>query len=127
MRWAPDLAKEAEEWANKIARANTLKHASQSERKNAGENIAMFSGRSVISSSTRTTMNIRQLSSCLYSNTYVQHSIIFPCRYDTAAEQAISMWYSEVEKYNFKMPTFQSGTGHFTQVMTAYTSYAPGL
>ena len=42
--------------------------------------------------------------------------IVSHCRYDTAAEQATDMWYSEVEKYNFKKPSFQPGTGHFTQV-----------
>ena len=82
LKWAADLASEAQEWANKIARANNLQHASKSERKNSGENIAMFSG-----------------------------------RFDTAAEQATGMWYSEVENYKFEKPSFQPGTGHFTQVV----------
>ena len=42
--WAEDLAKEAQAWAEKLARARTLQHASKSERKEAGENIAMFTG-----------------------------------------------------------------------------------
>jgi len=44
LTWAEDLAKEAQAWAEKLARARTLQHASKSERKEAGENIAMFTG-----------------------------------------------------------------------------------
>ena len=38
MKWADDL-----ECCN--ARARTLQHSSKSERKNAGENLAMFTGK----------------------------------------------------------------------------------
>ena len=44
MTWADDLANEAQSWAEKMAQARTLQHASKSERKEAGENIAMFTG-----------------------------------------------------------------------------------
>ncbi|KAL1261625.1 hypothetical protein QQF64_006890 [Cirrhinus molitorella] len=30
---------------------------------------------------------------------------------------AVDSWYSEIKKYNFSSPGFQSGTGHFTQVV----------
>lgn len=45
LKWADDLAKEAQAWAEKLARARTLQHSSKSERDNAGENLAMFTGR----------------------------------------------------------------------------------
>ena len=44
LSWADDLAKEAQAWAEKLANARTLQHASKSERNDAGENIAMFTG-----------------------------------------------------------------------------------
>ena len=45
LKWADDLAKEAQVWAEKLARARTLQHSSKQERNNAGENLAMFSGK----------------------------------------------------------------------------------
>jgi len=45
LKWADDLAREAQVWAEKLARARTLQHSSKSERKEAGENIAMFTGK----------------------------------------------------------------------------------
>jgi len=33
------------------------------------------------------------------------------------AEQAVSHWYNEIKKYNFKRPGFSGATGHFTQVV----------
>jgi uncharacterized protein YkwD len=33
------------------------------------------------------------------------------------AEQAVSHWYAEIKKYNFKRPGFSGATGHFTQVV----------
>lgn len=45
LKWADDLAKEAQAWAEKLARARTLQHSSKGERNNAGENLAMFTGR----------------------------------------------------------------------------------
>ena len=45
MKWADDLAREAQAWAEKLARARTLQHSSKSERENAGENLAMFTGK----------------------------------------------------------------------------------
>jgi len=80
--WAEDLAKEAQNWAEKLARARTLQHASKSERKEAGENIAMFTG-----------------------------------SYESAGEKATTMWYDEYKDYNFSRGGWQSGTGHFTQVV----------
>ncbi|XP_063065990.1 GLI pathogenesis-related 2 [Engraulis encrasicolus] len=32
-------------------------------------------------------------------------------------KEAVENWYSEIKDYNFKRPGFQSGTGHFTQVV----------
>lgn len=45
LTWSDEIAKEAQAWAEKLARAGKLQHASQAERKGYGENIAMFSGR----------------------------------------------------------------------------------
>ena len=42
---------------------------------------------------------------------------MFSGRYERAADEATDMWYSEVEKYNFKKGGWQGGTGHFTQVV----------
>lgn len=82
LKWADDLAREAQVWAEKLARARTLQHSSKSERNEAGENIAMFTG-----------------------------------KFDSAGEQASSMWYEEVKDYNFRRGGWQGGTGHFTQVV----------
>ncbi|KAL2100078.1 hypothetical protein ACEWY4_004472 [Coilia grayii] len=32
-------------------------------------------------------------------------------------KEAVDNWYSEIKDYNFRKPGFQSGTGHFTQVV----------
>ncbi|KAF6730593.1 Golgi-associated plant pathogenesis-related protein 1 [Oryzias melastigma] len=32
-------------------------------------------------------------------------------------KEAVEAWYSEIKDYNFAKPGFQSGTGHFTQVV----------
>ena len=40
LTWVEDLANDAQEYAKKLARAHTLRHASKSERKEAGENLA---------------------------------------------------------------------------------------
>ncbi|XP_020607070.1 Golgi-associated plant pathogenesis-related protein 1-like [Orbicella faveolata] len=45
LKWSDEIAKDAQAWAEKLARARSLQHASQSERKGTGENIAMFSGK----------------------------------------------------------------------------------
>ncbi|XP_013870114.1 Golgi-associated plant pathogenesis-related protein 1 [Austrofundulus limnaeus] len=31
--------------------------------------------------------------------------------------EAVDSWYKEIEKYDFSSPGYQSGTGHFTQVV----------
>lgn len=36
---------------------------------------------------------------------------------DELAEQAVSHWYNELKKYNYKRPGFSGTTGHFTQVV----------
>lgn len=82
LKWADDLAREAQAWAEKLARARTLQHSSKSERKDAGENIAMFTG-----------------------------------KFDSAGEEATTMWYDEYKDYNFRRGGWQGGTGHFTQVV----------
>lgn len=56
LKWADDLATEAQAWAEKLARARTLQHASKSDRKDAGENIAMFTGNFESSGEKATTM-----------------------------------------------------------------------
>jgi hypothetical protein len=38
------MAREAQKYAEKLARSGTLKHSSKSERDDMGENLAMFSG-----------------------------------------------------------------------------------
>ena len=45
LKWSEEIAKDAQAWAEKLARERRLQHASQSERKGTGENIAMFSGK----------------------------------------------------------------------------------
>ncbi|XP_024131590.1 Golgi-associated plant pathogenesis-related protein 1 [Oryzias melastigma] len=35
----------------------------------------------------------------------------------TTGKEAVEAWYSEIKDYNFAKPGFQSGTGHFTQVV----------
>lgn len=45
LKWSDKIAKEAQAWAEKMARSRKLQHASQSERDGNGENIAMFSGK----------------------------------------------------------------------------------
>ena len=45
VRWNSELARDAQVWADKIARQNSLQHASSQQRKGDGENLAMFSGR----------------------------------------------------------------------------------
>lgn len=82
LKWADDLAREAQAWAEKLARARALQHSSKSERKEAGENIAMFTG-----------------------------------KFDSAGEEATTMWYDEYKDYNFRRGGWQGGTGHFTQVV----------
>lgn len=44
LTWADDLATEAQAYAEKLASARKMQHASKSERKEAGENLAMFTG-----------------------------------------------------------------------------------
>lgn len=82
MKWADDLAREAQAWAEKLARARTLQHSSKSERKDAGENLAYFTE-----------------------------------RFDSAGEEATTMWYDEYKDYDFRRGGWQGGTGHFTQVV----------
>lgn len=45
MRWSDELARDAQAWAEKIARQNTLRHATSQERKGNGENLAFFGGK----------------------------------------------------------------------------------
>ncbi len=45
LRWSNELASDAQAWAEKIARENTLRHATSEERKRNGENLAYFGGK----------------------------------------------------------------------------------
>ena len=36
---------------------------------------------------------------------------------ELTGEKATTMWYDEVKYYDYKKPTFNSKTGHFTQVL----------
>jgi uncharacterized protein YkwD len=45
LRWNNDLARQAQAWAEKIARQNTLNHATSKERNGDGENLAYFGGK----------------------------------------------------------------------------------
>ena len=45
MRWSDQMAREAQAWAEKLAKERCLRHASKSERRDCGENIAMFTGK----------------------------------------------------------------------------------
>lgn len=36
---------------------------------------------------------------------------------EMTGQQAADMWYNEIKDYDFSNPGFQSGTGHFTQVV----------
>ena len=35
---------------------------------------------------------------------------------------ALRMWYSEIQKYDYNSPTFSLDTGHFTQIVWSNTS-----
>ena len=37
---------------------------------------------------------------------------------ELSGERVASMWYDEVKDYDYSRPTFNSKTGHFTQVST---------
>ena len=78
LTYSSSLGKEAQAWANKIAKEGKMKHADSSD----GENIYMAFGKD---------------------------------DYDGCV--AVDKWYSEVQKYDFHKAGFQSGTGHFTQVV----------
>ena len=41
LRWSPELAREAQDWAAMLAREGRMRHASAGERKGAGENLWM--------------------------------------------------------------------------------------
>jgi len=43
LTWNGELAREAEQWAQRLARENRLRHSSRDERNNAGENLWMGS------------------------------------------------------------------------------------
>ena len=45
LRWNNELARDAQAWAEKIARQNTLQHSTSQQRKGDGENLAFFGGR----------------------------------------------------------------------------------
>lgn len=45
LRWSSELARDAQAWAEKIARQNTLRHATSQERNGNGENLAYFGGK----------------------------------------------------------------------------------
>ena len=45
LRWNDDLARDAQAWAEKIARQNKLQHASSQQRNGDGENLAFFGGK----------------------------------------------------------------------------------
>lgn len=82
LQWSDEIARDAERYAQKLAKQHTLRHSDRQERDGTGENLAMFTG-----------------------------------KFDTAGEEATEMWYGEIEDYNFKRGGWQSGTGHFTQVV----------
>jgi hypothetical protein len=76
------MAKEAQAFAEKVAKSGKLQHASREERNGDGENVFMMMGKA-----------------------------------EVTGEDVVGSWYSEVSKYNFQRGGFQSGTGHFTQVV----------
>ena len=41
---------------------------------------------------------------------------------DPSAVEIVGAWYNETKLYNFQNPGFQSGTGHFTQVVWKATT-----
>lgn len=45
LKWNADMAKDAMDWAEKLAETGKFAHASPQERKNDGENIYMFVGK----------------------------------------------------------------------------------
>ena len=79
LTYSSSLAKDAQAWAEKIAREGKMKHA---ENCSDGENIFFASGKS-----------------------------------EYGGNEPVERWYSEVEKYDFKKGGWQSGAGHFTQVV----------
>ena len=85
--WCADLAKQAQEWAEKMVADGDMKHSGADERPGQGENLAMY-GSSDPNDKTLTTTAF-----------------------------ATNAWYDEVKDYDFDSPGFKSGTGHFTQVV----------
>ncbi|EDO35383.1 predicted protein [Nematostella vectensis] len=79
--WSDQLAKDAQAWANHIAKNGRLEHSSPDSRPDQGENLFMSSPGEI------------------------------------NAGDVVDEWYSEVSKYKFGKPGWQSGTGHFTQVV----------
>ena len=45
LTWSDSMAKEAQAWANKIAKSGKLQHAAREDRKNDGENVFMMMGK----------------------------------------------------------------------------------
>lgn len=45
LRWNNELARDAQAWAEKIARQNSLQHATSQQRNGDGENLAFFGGK----------------------------------------------------------------------------------
>lgn len=42
---------------------------------------------------------------------------MFTGKFDSAGEEATTMWYDEYKNYNFRRGGWQGGTGHFTQIV----------
>lgn len=87
-----ELCNDAQEWADTLMSENRFDHAPRSERNGCGENIASASG---------------------HSADFVEEAI-----------RATKSWYNELYDpgYDFGNPGWQSGAGHFTQIVWKETS-----
>lgn len=77
----------SQSWAEYLAKSGTMQHSSSEYRNGAGENLYVF---------------------------YTTSTTVSPL---TLADKAVASWYNEISAYNYDVPQFSSGTGHFTQVV----------
>lgn len=85
-----------------------MKHRSENKY---GENIFMKSG-----------TNISIHGKVLLSNN-TSSLIFYEFVFFSIGNDAVDAWYDEIHKFNFHSPSFQPGTGHFTQVVWRESKY----
>ena len=87
-RWDSQLTKIAKRWCAHLAAKNKFKHSPNAQ--NYGENLYVA----------------------------IRGGFKRPLKTKEAVARATRRWWSEIFMYDFDRPSFQKGTGHFTQVTT---------